>query len=430
MALYIWPPESVSVSVPPLEILVDGVPTTVDFDTTTPATSVAVPVYITGSVAGAVVDYGASNVAQRTAAQIGNTTGQADFNAGNASAQTLRTVIATDQSALPVTGPLTDVQLRATAVPVSGPLTDTQLRATAVPVSGPLTDAQLRATAVPVSMAASPLPTGAATEAKQDVGNASLADIDTQTTDIPNVIAPEGGAQPTKGVVVMGHTGAGVVRHILVENSGRQIVNVTASVLPTGAATEAKQDTGNTSLASIDGKVLTDAQLRASAVPVSLAAAPLPTGAATEAKQDTGNTSLNNIDLDLGGLTDTAVTNPASSASVIAALKGLLTLIAAQTLEINKSVANGATQSNSTVSTTAANVAIPANTVGFIIQGFTGNAGLYWSLGGTAANDGSSGHKLEDSRDSGYIPYGGTGNLSVIGEAASTRYQITWFTRS
>lgn len=35
---------------------------------------------------------------------------------------------------VPVVGPLTDVQLRATAVPVSGPLTDTQLRATAVPV--------------------------------------------------------------------------------------------------------------------------------------------------------------------------------------------------------------------------------------------------------------------------------------------------------
>lgn len=56
----------------------------------------------------------------------------------------------------PVTGPLTDAQLRATAVPVSGPLTDTQLRAAAVPVSGPLTDLQLRASAVPVSLAAVP----------------------------------------------------------------------------------------------------------------------------------------------------------------------------------------------------------------------------------------------------------------------------------
>ena len=35
----------------------------------------------------------------------------------------------------PVTGPLTDAELRATAVPVSGPLTDTQLRATPVPVT-------------------------------------------------------------------------------------------------------------------------------------------------------------------------------------------------------------------------------------------------------------------------------------------------------
>jgi len=52
---------------------------------------------------------------------------------------------------LPVSGPLTDTQLRATPVPVSGPLTDTELRASAVPVSGPLTDTELRATAVPVS---------------------------------------------------------------------------------------------------------------------------------------------------------------------------------------------------------------------------------------------------------------------------------------
>ena len=60
-------------------------------------------------------------------------------------------------SPLPVSGPVTDTQLRASPVPVSGPLTDTELRASAVPVSGtvtasgPLTDTQLRASAVPVS---------------------------------------------------------------------------------------------------------------------------------------------------------------------------------------------------------------------------------------------------------------------------------------
>lgn len=54
-------------------------------------------------------------------------------------------------SPLPVTGALTDTQLRAAAVAVSG----TFWQATQ-PVSGPLTDAQLRATAVPVSMATVP----------------------------------------------------------------------------------------------------------------------------------------------------------------------------------------------------------------------------------------------------------------------------------
>lgn len=46
-------------------------------------------------------NYGAASGAIRTAAQIGNASAVADFNAGNVSAQTLRTVIATDQSAIP-----------------------------------------------------------------------------------------------------------------------------------------------------------------------------------------------------------------------------------------------------------------------------------------------------------------------------------------
>lgn len=56
--------------------------------------------------------------------------------------------------ALPVAGPLTNAQLRASAVPVSGALTDTELRATPVAVSGPLTDSQLRSAAVPVAQTA------------------------------------------------------------------------------------------------------------------------------------------------------------------------------------------------------------------------------------------------------------------------------------
>lgn len=46
------------------------------------------------------------------------------------------------QATQPVSGPLTDTQLRAAAVPVSGPLTDSQLRATPVPVTGTLATTQ------------------------------------------------------------------------------------------------------------------------------------------------------------------------------------------------------------------------------------------------------------------------------------------------
>lgn len=55
---------------------------------------------------------------------------------------------------LPVSGPLTDTQLRATPVPttVSGLVSISNFPATQ-PVSGPLTDTQLRATPVPVSSA-------------------------------------------------------------------------------------------------------------------------------------------------------------------------------------------------------------------------------------------------------------------------------------
>lgn len=44
-------------------------------------------------------------------------------------------------------------------------------------VSGPLTDAQLRAAALPVSATSLPLPSGAATSAKQDTGNAALSTL-------------------------------------------------------------------------------------------------------------------------------------------------------------------------------------------------------------------------------------------------------------
>lgn len=49
------------------------------------------------------LNYGVATGALRVAAQVGNATGVADFNAGTTGAQTLRVVLPTDQTAIPVT---------------------------------------------------------------------------------------------------------------------------------------------------------------------------------------------------------------------------------------------------------------------------------------------------------------------------------------
>jgi hypothetical protein len=85
-------------------------------------------------------------------------------NGSATSANSAPVVIASNQAAVPVSGPLTDVQLRTTPVPVSGtfyqatqPVSGTFYQATqpvsiaaSVAVTGPLTDTQLRASAVPI----------------------------------------------------------------------------------------------------------------------------------------------------------------------------------------------------------------------------------------------------------------------------------------
>lgn len=93
----------------------------------------------------------------------------------------------------------------------------------------------------------------------------------------------------------------------LAANSGVDIgdVDVTSSALPTGAATSAKQDTGNTSLSSIDGKLPALGQaLAAASVPVILPSATITTltppaaitGFATSTKQSDGSHKTQIVD--------------------------------------------------------------------------------------------------------------------------------------
>lgn len=92
-------------------------------------------------------------------------------------------------------------------------------------------------------------------------------------------------------------------------------VSASSLPLPTGAATAARQDTSNTSLASIDGKLpalsggsvpvtggLTDAQLRATPVPVSISGGGGGGGDASAANQVIGNAYLQSLDDNANGL--------------------------------------------------------------------------------------------------------------------------------
>ncbi|MBX9661924.1 hypothetical protein [Novosphingobium sp.] len=148
----------------------------------------------------------------------------------------LDAILAALQSTLGIGGAVTVSNLPATQ-PVSGPLTNAELRASAVPVSGTVdvsgsvavTGTFWQATQ-PISAASLPLPTGAATAALQTTGNATLTSI----------LTALGSPLQAGGSVSI---------------AGTVDVSAASLPLPTGAATAANQTTGNTSLANLDTDV-------------------------------------------------------------------------------------------------------------------------------------------------------------------------------
>ena len=206
----------------------------------------------------------------------------------------------------------------------------------------------------PVSAASLPLPSGASTSALQTSGNASLSSLDSKVpvqgqaasaASVPVVIANDQSALPSaqSGVwntrlqdgagTAITSTASGPIQALDVNLVGGSLS------LPAGSATEAKQDVGNASLSSIDGKVPTQGQKASTgSVPVVIAndqspvpasqsgtwninnvsgTVSLPTGASTSALQTTGNSSLSSIDTKLtSGAQLSQVSNGTNSAAV------------------------------------------------------------------------------------------------------------------
>lgn len=186
---------------------------------------------------------------------------------------------------------------------------------------------QLVTGAMPVTVAALPLPAGAATAAKQDTINTTLGTPMQQTGGTVTTVPPAdastnvtkvGGAAVTLGA----KASAASIPVVLATDEAALPVTAASLPLPAGAATAAKQDTINTTLGSpmqqtggtvtttppadattnitkVGGTAVTlGAKASAASIPVVLAtdeaalpvtaaSLPLPAGAATAAKQDT-----------------------------------------------------------------------------------------------------------------------------------------------
>jgi len=108
-----------------------------------------------------------------------------------------------------------------------------------------------------VDVISSALPSGAATEATLATVDTSCDNIETATTDIPNVIGTDGAAGPTKALSVAGTQATGELQEVQVDADGQLQVDVVSSALPSGASTEATlatidTDTGNIATAVTD----------------------------------------------------------------------------------------------------------------------------------------------------------------------------------
>ena len=203
---------------------------------------------------------------------------------------------------VPVSGPfLTDAQLRASLIPVVGPLTDTQLRLSPLAVTtGGLTNAELRSAPLSVTVTGA----GDATAANQVIANNNLINIASKLPNALTVTANRllvdgsGVVQPVQGNVTITNPSIAVTGSFLTDAQLRA-TPLTIN-LPSGSATSAKQDTGNTSLAAIDAKLGSPLTVAVNNLPatqaVTASSLPLPSGASTSALQTSGNTSLTSID--------------------------------------------------------------------------------------------------------------------------------------
>ena len=280
------------------------------------------------------------------------------------------------------------------------------------------------------------LPQGAASETTLS----SLSSINVSSSKISDAVTPDGPIIPSEIMVVGGSDGTNVHAFTTGTNGNMQ-VDIVSAPLPSGAATEAKQDTGITALGTINTTLGSPFQAGGSIGNTSFgisgtlpAFTSTPTfdigtiaGIATE-------TTLAALGAKFGSLGQTTMSS--SAPVVIASDQSAIpvtgtfwqatqpvsgTVATSSPLNANAS-GSAAAATVSTVTTLTA----PANAVGFILMNLdTSTTNMRWSLGRTAST--TLGQQLQPGRDSGFVPSGA--NISIIAESGTVNYDVQWISQ-
>jgi hypothetical protein len=361
-------------------------------------------------------------------------------------------VIASDQSAIPITGTISatnpSVGSNNTAIPTSSTLVGASDGVDLRPIKSD-SSGELQ-----IDVLSSALPTGAATSSNQTNGSQKGQVVD-GSGDIADVVLLSTGLQGTdKGLVtntiIHGETtgGGGGYVDVKVTPSGAMVTESTiASIadvdgqkpmatslpvviasdqsaiaitaaslpLPSGAATETTLTSIDTKTpALVSGRVPVDGS--GVTQPVSASALPLPSGASTEAKQDTGNTSLANID----GKIPSNLT--VSSTRLLVDGSGVTQPVSiSASVQTKAPVNTGGSFFTASISSVAT-VTAPANATEVIIQASdTNTANMRFVIGGTASS--SNGIELQPGRSE-TLKVGA--NVSIAPVSGTQKYNIQY----
>ena len=296
----------------------------------------------------------------------------------------------------------------------------------------------------------------------------SLNNIESDVDLIASTVVADGAAQPANGQLIGGHNGAGLFRHMKVSNTGEVIVEVSTSVLPTGAATEAKQDAeavligavsetapvSDTASSGLNGRLQRIAQRITSLIsllPASLGQSTMAnsltiTIASDQSAVAVSDSSASSIDTNIGAQADAVATTDTGTFSLISLTKKIAQNITAMSAKLPAAL--GATTSAASLSVAPATDAVfstkpkaltnsyaeyltlttvqtftaPASAVGGKIMAQDSNsANVRYKQNGTATT--TSGMQLQPGRSEDFT---GGSDITVVSESGTNAVFIQW----